>query len=251
MTLDQQAPFFLLLLCVSLSVCDCPRPTLFQCGYAEMTSYLCDTVLNDLPRGISVDTATGDDLLIVGMHGAFPPCPRNFKGKVVYINGESYGSNPPGTFMLGPAPDGEFSVRVYHGAMMAHRDPNLFLADRSVLFSAPRDKFLLYLSSRCFSHREVAFDALSHLGDVYAGGACFGVRFSANKHRVASSRFQHGGNRHAFREYRFALVMENTKMDGYLTEKSSRRLRVAQFQFITVQRKSLTYLTAMLLYTMT
>lgn len=195
------------------------KSRLFQCGYPSMTSYICNMVLPDLPQVTLSVAATSSDILVVGMHGPFPVCPRSFPGKVVLINGEAYGGHPSGTFMLGTEPDGVNSVLAYHGAMMANKKYGIFAPTSERLRSTCRCKFLLYLSSRCFEFRDAAFDALSEIGNVEAAGRCNGLNSSPRKSRVQMQPYHLADNTEIYRGYRFALAMENTKKSGYITEK--------------------------------
>lgn len=187
-----------------------------------MTSYICNMVLPELPQAPLSDwaTSTSNDILVVGMHGLFPVCPVSFLGKRVLINGEAYGAHPPGTFMLGMEPDGDHSVLVYHGAMMARKSSGLFAPQSERLRSdCGRCKFMLYLSSRCFDFRDAAFDAFAEINNVDFAGKCKGLRPSPAKSHLQVPPYHHVDNSEIYRQYRFALTMENTKKSGYITEK--------------------------------
>jgi hypothetical protein len=74
-----------------------------------------------------------------------------------------------------------------------------------------------------FRFRDRAFASLSHIGrgPAYYGGRCQGSREKSSTsildEEIRSSTW--GDNHNLLAKYRFALVMENTKQDGYITEK--------------------------------
>jgi Glycosyltransferase family 10 (fucosyltransferase) C-term len=86
------------------------------------------------------------------------------------------------------------------------------------------ERFLIYAARRCVRFREEAFYNLSKVGNVYSGGSCDGSLASPDGREVGfvDSEARKGywpDNSVLFRRYRFALVMENSARDGYVTEK--------------------------------
>ena len=83
-----------------------------------------------------------------------------------------------------------------------------------------KERFLIYAASHCVPHREDAFTNLSSIGPVDHGGHCRGRTTNQNAnitqvplHGSAYDNFKYFGR------YRFALVMENNKAKGYISEK--------------------------------
>jgi hypothetical protein len=91
--------------------------------------------------------------------------------------------------------------------------------------------FLIYASRRCVEHRETAFVLLSTIPNAtahYANQQCYGLK-SPLYHTIQQKNMlraplvvdnKHWQNNHVlYKNYRFALVMENKYMRGYITEK--------------------------------
>jgi hypothetical protein len=79
-------------------------------------------------------------------------------------------------------------------------------------------KFMVYINRHTVRFREKAFDAISEIGASVARGSCHG------SHPELSEWAHDGSQRltknHAIMEsFRFALVMENSNVKGYITEK--------------------------------
>eukprot|EP00591_Stephanopyxis_turris_P010449 CAMPEP_0195529374 /NCGR_PEP_ID=MMETSP0794_2-20130614/31879_1 /TAXON_ID=515487 /ORGANISM="Stephanopyxis turris, Strain CCMP 815" /LENGTH=357 /DNA_ID=CAMNT_0040660669 /DNA_START=239 /DNA_END=1312 /DNA_ORIENTATION=+ len=166
----------------------------------------------------------------------------NFPGKILYINGESY-MDPRGTldYHLGHLPDSDRSIRVFWVFISFLYGPSSYYPSdvisqiyqtrrspiktiRGVLQPPKKKYFLIYAASNCKMHREAAFDALTHVNTVHYAGACHGLLPKNEKVQPAPkmekfSRAQQGNNRALFEDYRYCLVMENKKVDGYISEK--------------------------------
>lgn len=97
-----------------------------------------------------------------------------------------------------------------------------------------RKKFLIYLHSNCVPHREDAFLAIAKSienATVYFGGKCHGLKASNTKLKTeilssnnikkyhVEGRENFHKNEEIMQNFRFCLVMENTFMSGYVTEK--------------------------------
>lgn len=80
----------------------------------------------------------------------------------------------------------------------------------------------MYASLRCLEHREAAFDLFASLSTVSAGGRCHGSVSRYEDILEPEGRLGSPGWTSAHKlyvDYKFALVMENTKTPGYITEK--------------------------------
>lgn len=192
------------------------------------------------------------DVIVVSYEG---PCfghrargrtqiPDLFQGRILYVSGESGFTYPLDVrdhiYALTHNPDdGKRNIRSYFGTMYAacivppDVQPRFFHPSLKVENS--RERYLIYTNSRCLSHREEAFRSLSQIGrgPAYHGGRCMGesderrpqqsnntitavmVDTEIRSKKPKSWRW----NYLLFSKYRFALVMENTKQDGYITEK--------------------------------
>ena len=81
----------------------------------------------------------------------------------------------------------------------------------------------MYAQSNCgIKYREEAFDELSDIGHVHQGGPCWGLQHDRSKvsNRITMDR-QAGKtrNKKIYKDYRYALVMENKKHPGFISEK--------------------------------
>jgi len=183
--------------------------------------------------------------------------PTLFQGRVLYVSGEPADNMYPLDVrdhiysLTHNADDGKRNIRSYFGTM--YTSCGLPPATSSSIFSTltnnnvtlkvqnTGERFLIYTHSRCVPYREEAFASLSQIGrgPAYRGGRCKGsnmsVMVSINKTLTSTttnnskilldeeirSKTSKGWrqNHLLFNRYRFALVMENTKQDGYITEK--------------------------------
>jgi Glycosyltransferase family 10 (fucosyltransferase) C-term len=170
-----------------------------------------------------------------------------FPGTILTVNGEFMARE----CKLGPARDGIYSldgigfvtnnstfdaaakdasrtVFTYFSALELASRPK---EQRQLIFDPIRrevnntgERFLIYASTRCVQFREEAFYSLSKVGEVYSGGRCNGSLATPGGREVGyvDSEARKGDwpdNSVLFRRYRFALVMENSAREGYVTEK--------------------------------
>jgi len=146
---------------------------------------------------------------------------------------------PPGdrAFVIGPHPDTERSVRVHLGAKLlalAARDDARDLRWLTDPARRPRNTgkyFAAFLATNCIPFRDVAAKRISQLGVLHVGrnyGRCAGrvpdppdgPWPAMELPPYPTSRPGNAlANRDVYRDYKFALVMENTYREGYLTEK--------------------------------
>ena len=178
----------------------------------------------------SVSTPTSGDLLIHSVHG---PCKngteRNFPGKILYATGEpdsidlasettyqlviSENLSKPHQMQLFPISRLLYMVYYDNGVRETILDPKL----KAV---STKEHFLIYVANNCHPHRDKAFLQLSKIKPVHQGGKCPTKKY-ANVTKVDTLGKRDGFlyNFKAFKHYRFCLVLENTKMNGYVSEK--------------------------------
>jgi len=161
---------------------------------------------------------TKNDLLIkywkssCALHpDVFPGVTLEFSGEMVFYD-TTLGKR---TYYIGPNDDSPKSLSV---SFMATKFNLLTpseqerIIDHSMKPKSLKKRFLVYAASNCRAHREIAFDALSQIGDVYQGGECWGLKKERSSVKLSTLRFDRdkGSNNNAlmYRNYRFALVME-------------------------------------------
>lgn len=97
----------------------------------------------------------------------------------------------------------------------------LFIDDKKPKNS--QKHFLMYAQSNCgIKYREEAFDDLSEIGHVHQGGACWGLKHDRSKLSEHITMDRESGkkrNRNIYKDYRFALVMENKNHPGFISER--------------------------------
>ena len=195
------------------------RRLVFGCGYP--LQLLSAKVFPDY-EFVTADhdtLGTPQDILLIGMHGGCTIA-KQFTGRVVYVNGEAEVEEMVnGSFYLGPlSVQRRRALQFYYVSYAA-------LAIQNVQESLLRrnqsegDKFLLYISSRCFPHRERAFDNLSQLGEVAAGGRCRGNTATNVYQESVAGSWCSESVQAIYRKYKFGLVMENSNVTGYVSEK--------------------------------
>ena len=214
---------------------------IYTCGYDQVTEhnellsnssnqhYFLDDVFPDFkPKGrwTSSSNPTPNDILVYGMEG---PCDLTneetmFPGKILYHNGEPNYNIKTGdrSYQIGPATDdGSHIMRVPYVSLVLflffpEQQRQIILQQRPM---STKEHFLIYVASNCQHFRDDAFLQLSKIAPpAHQGGKCpkfpdknLTVKADfANNYRFNYNQFQH---------YRFCLVMENTKMDGYVSEK--------------------------------
>jgi Glycosyltransferase family 10 (fucosyltransferase). len=220
----------------------------FWCGYENLADSMASCLFDDaqsLQMLSEEEEHLGNnhdvnDILVASYRG---PCfahtsqgtnaPDLFHGQILYVMGEAFPMYPltvrDRIYALSYLPtDGEKTIRSYFGAMFVSctlspdHHSHLFDPTQKVMNSGER--FLIYASSHCIRYRDRAFASLSYVGrgPAYYGGTCRGGRFTVNETALLDEDIRSkswGGNANHLGKYRFALVMENTKQDGYITEK--------------------------------
>ena len=180
----------------------------FLCGYKYNTLDFVypDRIIEDYDK---TKVSSSDDVMFNGLHG--PSCDINtFKGKIININGEGYVPNviPKNTFGPGGIP-------LYYVTLALVQITGFkknFKKRKNT-----REKFMYYMHQNCVKYRDEAFDMLSKINHIDAVGKC--------KNNVKPNIFPKRNDlwtsnwKKPFNQYRFALTMENTKAEGYITEK--------------------------------
>jgi len=236
---------------------DNPAPILWTCGYLTSTlfyllfpEYRASQVIKfsksnanySIKSDVMVNGLTGN----CGGWGKNKLGPKwiseNFKGIALYVNGEPIGgslweagnSPPDRGYHIGYVPDSIQSVRVLYlvqrFSQLPHNWENIFNHHRKPMNT--QEEFLIYTNSHCVPFREEAVVALAakNISIVHYGGGCYGAKDHRNKHKlIQSSPWVPTNTKILFNlinsnadwmnRYRFCLVMENSKVDGYITEK--------------------------------
>lgn len=202
-----------------------PTKRLFSCGYN--LSVFNEEVLPEYEEvNFIASSPNVNDVLVVGLHLGCPEAIR-FPGKIVYVNGESY--LPDGMdklslkeFYLGPVAPGQGvwtqHMQLYYAsiAVLTLRKAGSFEAFKQ----RPKGTnagFMLYTSSRCLEHRENALRLFSEIGEVSVAGSCHGNL--QNYKRVIRKGPSWETGAEIYGNYKFGLVMENSDVPGYVTEK--------------------------------
>jgi hypothetical protein len=223
-----------------------PNPDrIFWCGYdtlfGDSDFNLAKVLFPGVPaKGFKNTMEFGsNDILLKTQNGLCPTAKKGkeqpkiedvFPGKIMYVDGESSEGPPPTherIYSLGPRADSNKTTRSYFGAMvlgMAGPETQKKIFDHQFRVKNTKKKFLTYMVSNCVEFREKAFTDLSNIATVHFGGFCSGL---AGGNRTNIQESQVNGNiktwmdnsNGVFQDYRFGLVMENQKSDGYITEK--------------------------------
>jgi hypothetical protein len=220
----------------------------FWCGYGNLFGGLGLNVGENLFPEVTVSmlqansTASADDLLLYPCGGLCPTGFDHFPGKILTFNGESSpekcrlpGLRTNNVSSVSPI-DPTGSISAY--AVSMHLESLTMELQNSIYRAESRnintkERFLIYAASNCVPFREVSFIELSQIGPAEYAGRCNGTIFKQFRSPAIVAVLAAGtivrapkegnigwGNNHIFmHKYRFALVMENAKTVGYLTEK--------------------------------
>ena len=127
------------------------------------------------------------------------------------------------------ADDGYHTMQVYpisrvfamHHFTMSQR---AWLWDPTQKRTSTKEHFVIYTARHCVDFRDEAFRKVASLSPTqpaHKGGDCPTLHPppTANKVTLLGERVGYMSNYHHYGKYRFCLVLENTKKDGYITEK--------------------------------
>ena len=170
----------------------------------------------------SKSAATERDLLFVqwGLNVKFP-------GKTLYLNGEPSYANQnlaPRSYYLGPVARGNTddarTMQLYYATFaIVHAGLHRLTAPRRRQHDGTH--FLLYRSRNCKEHRQNAFRRICAVTEHLAGTPCHYTGCTAGP-AIKYKYNDHGkswGINHQETPFRFELSMDNTKLDGYVSEK--------------------------------
>jgi len=154
--------------------------------------------------------------------------PDDFPGRTVIMSDQPIERKNLGlrTYHIGSIHDSADTLMVPPSTMMINVWDKF---DREKLFvhdEKPKNSqkhFLMYAQSNCgIKYREEAFDELSEIGHVHQGGPCWGLkheRAKVSEHITIDREGGKKGNKNIYKDYRFALVMENKNHTGFISEK--------------------------------
>jgi hypothetical protein len=218
-----------------VSLIDNPRKV-WWCGWPTLFESFKYNIAKELFPGVPVErlnydpeklnTTTAEDVLFITHEG---PCffmaeqaLKDFPGKIIHVNGEkrAFYSDHERFYIIGPRADSKNSIRAYFGAMVLSvmkENVTRRIIDHGSRVKNSKQRFLLYITRRCVPYRENALKAISKIGQVHAGASCHGTNITNVVQETIGERWE--TNYDVFTDYRFALVMENSKIDGYITEK--------------------------------
>ena len=227
--------------------------TIYHCGYKDARD-IYEHIYPEYNGGIrnavtlnrrTVLGSTKNDVLLVGFGGHCGAYPKlttyyfehYFKGTVIQINRENFTDGiawqdpknsstiPKNQYHLGYVESGCQSLRIFYMAQFLLLQKELwdfiFQIEKKPVSS--RERFLIYTAGNCVDFRQSAFDAIAlanpSLTVEHAAG-CHGNMNLTNvvKYNPHTGR-EFNKNWKFMREFRFCLVMENSYVDGYITEK--------------------------------
>ena len=211
--------------------------TVYFCGYGTLgfedhifPEY---TTKRNLTQAI-IDTEppTSNDLLLFGMHG---PCSvdskRTFPGQTLFFSGEPV--NPdyttrPRSYQISVSSNysnNSHGMQLYPISrifFMNHYTPELrqSILNPTKKPTSTKEHFLIYTSRNCQSFRDTALLAIATtIGPVHQGGDC------PKQHYPEITKVNQGlrdgflSNYKLYHTYRFCLVMENSNVQAYVSEK--------------------------------
>lgn len=220
---------------------------IFMCGlfegandYTGFGMQIMRSVLPELDEFSDIDTPlvniedidsedpSKNDILVYYLHADCVLDADDFPGWTVFFSGEFPHLKPKGerVLYLGPNASGPRSIRTTYLQMFFFKLPlekKELITNHSMKVKNNKKYFLLYAASNCVDFREKALDQISEIEVVHQGGKCWGA--AQNRDRVIEAPEQidrmkgANGNDAMFANYRFALVMENTFAEGYMSEK--------------------------------
>ena len=147
---------------------------------------------------------------------------------MVFVNGEHYATKLASShFYLGPPSDlierskQQYLPYVSVAVLSIPGATQTLTVGKIIRRTQHGAGFVGYLSSRCLPHREAIFDSLASLGKklgtaATAGGSCHGVNAEYIRSEMDGDWLS---GREFFETFKFGLALENTKAEGYVTEK--------------------------------
>lgn len=164
---------------------------------------------------------TENDVLFIGI-AKYRGDVAHFKGKILHLEGESsYPHDIPNEdFFLGPI----LQTHNPHHRQLFYAQFGAAVAGLHRLTGPRRrhdaTKFLTYRSGHCVSYREKAFRRICEHMERVPGAICHATKCAGGYTKaIVKPTPGYWVNNSDESPYRFELSMENTKMDGYVTEK--------------------------------
>ena len=228
------------------------RGKVYECGYSRrklIKALFPDFELMGTWQGMNnnnnattsnVSTIQSSDILVMGMRG---PCPKkkpnngHFNGTVIYVNGEPEGdiselnsrSESPHwnrVYQLGPyrGQSTKNSIQVYHVAAYLiekiHQSMWDWIFDmKQKPQNTGANDAVIYVAKNCAKYRQLAAQRISTVIPIKFGGQCSVSSPNAQKVIMPNARDEHWENWRIYKDYKYCLVMENTKISGYVSEK--------------------------------
>lgn len=228
---------------------DLSKSKVYVCGYEDqvlaMYQHIYPEHKHKIERARSfkdtmINKITNKDVLLVGNGSG---CDRNYsskwyeqniKGTVIIFNGErnyhafqdlkDVNTIPRNQYHLGYKKDGCQTARMYFMSYFFTGQKqlwNYFLQPQNKPKSS-RQHFVVYTAGRCVSFREEAFDAIATANPsskAYFAGKCSGTQKLNNIIKYDAESHDYKDNFIFYKKFKFCLVMENTFLDGYISEK--------------------------------
>lgn len=170
--------------------------------------------------GMYSGKSNDDDILLYD----FGPCSHtvdDFKGTIYWFDGENHQSftsklRPNDVYFGGK----QVSVPSVEWAFVATASIGMGVVDKILASVRPAEigkEFLLFMASNCVAHRKKAFEQIASIDTPTAGGSCGG--YTVKYKTLTTLTKSWGKNVQYYKNYKFALVMENSVAPGYITEK--------------------------------
>jgi hypothetical protein len=190
---------------------------------------------NETFQPASQPPPTSNDLLIHSIHG--PKCREDanrwFPGKILYytvepvVNDHTDNNEKAYQLVISKKQMKPHHLQLYPISRVLFYEEyddevRQWILDPKKKPISTRKEFLIYTALNCEPFRDAAFLQLSKIKPVHQGSRCPCLKESnANVIKVESlgPRKSFRYNYIEYRNYRFCLVMENTKMSGYVSEK--------------------------------
>jgi len=195
------------------------EPSIWTCGWQTKPLYNY-AFKNVTYGGIYSGKSNADDILLYD----FGPCSHtvdDFKGIIYWFDGENHESftsklRPNDVYFGGK----RVSVPTVDWAFVATASIGMGVVDKILASVRPAEigkEFLLFMASNCVAHRKKAFEQIASIDTPTAGGSCGG--YTVEYKTLTTPTKSWGKNVQYYKNYKFALVMENSVAPGYITEK--------------------------------
>lgn len=192
---------------------------IWTCGWQTKPLYN-HAFKNATYGGIYSGKSNDDDILLYD----FGPCSHpvgDFKGTIYWFDGENHQSftsklRPNDVYFGGK----QVSVPSVEWAFVATASIGMGVVDKILASVRPAEvgkEFLFFMASNCVAHRKKAFEQIASIDIPTAGGSCGG--YTVKYKTLTTPTKDWSKNTQFYKNYKFALVMENSVAPGYITEK--------------------------------